>query len=110
MRQGIIIMYKIIFYVPLTHAEPVKNAMFAVGAGRIGNYSCCAWQVLGEGQFIPLEGNDAYIGQKNTLTKVQEYKVEMFCDDKYIRDVIQALKTTHPYEQPAYFVLNMEDM
>jgi len=88
----------------------IKNAMFVAGAGKIGNYSHCAWQVLGEGQFIPLEGNYAYVGQKDTLTKVQEYKVEMICDDNHIKAVVQALKTTHPYEKPAYFVLCMENM
>lgn len=48
-------MYKICFYVPTSHADQVKSAMFAQGAGKIGNYSCCAWQILGQGQFMPLQ-------------------------------------------------------
>lgn len=102
-------MYKISFYVPETHVEEVKNAMFAKGAGKVGPYSCCAWQTLGEGQFIPLEGSHAFIGQQNCLEKVTEYKVEMICHDQHIHDVITAFKNTHPYEQPGYDVIRVED-
>jgi structural hemagglutinin/hemolysin toxin protein RtxA len=101
-------MYKICFYAPDSHVDIVKNAMFAKGAGKIGNYSCCAWQTLGEGQFMPLTGSDAYIGEIGHVEKVAEYKVEMVCDDQYIQEVIAALKTAHPYEEPAYHVWSME--
>lgn len=102
-------MYKICFYVPQASAETVKNAMFKAGAGKIGNYDCCAWQILGEGQFKPLEGSDAYIGEKNKLKKISEFKVEMVCNNKYILEAISALKSTHPYEEPAYQVFKLED-
>ncbi|MGB1498121.1 MAG: NGG1p interacting factor NIF3, partial [Alloalcanivorax venustensis] len=52
--------YKLCFYVPEEHAEAVKNAVFEAGAGRIGNYDCCSFQVAGQGQFRPLEGSDPY--------------------------------------------------
>lgn len=102
-------MYKICFYVPITHVDQVKNAMFASGAGKIGNYSYCAWQILGEGQFMPLEGSNAFIGAQNYLEKVAEYKVEMVCDSQYIREVVAALKEAHPYEEPAYQIIKLED-
>jgi len=102
-------MYKICFYAPESHCEPVKQAMFAAGAGKIGEYQCCAWQVLGEGQFMPLEKSNAFIGEKNQLEKLPEYKIEMVCDNDYIHAVIAALKTSHPYEEPAYQVLKLED-
>ncbi|OGT42339.1 MAG: NGG1p interacting factor NIF3 [Gammaproteobacteria bacterium RIFCSPHIGHO2_12_FULL_37_34] len=101
-------MYKICFYVPQTHIEEVKNAMFAEGAGKMGDYKCCSWQTLGEGQFLPLSGSDPFIGKQNQLEKVSEYKVEMVCDDPFIRKVIAALKQTHPYEEPAYQVWRIE--
>lgn len=101
-------MYKICFYVPPTHAEEVKNALFAAGAGKLGLYSCCAWQTLGEGQFMPLEGSQAFIGEQNRLEKVAEYQVEMICDDQYIQAAIAALKKAHPYEEPAYQVWRVE--
>lgn len=102
-------MYTIIFYVPEEFCEKVKNAMFAAGAGKIGPYACCAWQVLGEGQFIPLPGSHAFIGEKNQLEKVPEFRVEMVSDEHSIHDVIAALKNTHPYEQPAYHVMRFEE-
>ena len=102
-------MYKLYFYVPIEHIDVVKNALFTAGAGKIGNYSCCAWQALGEGQFMPLAGSQAFIGTENKLEKINEYKVEMVCEEIYIRDVIAALKQSHPYEEPAYHVIKIED-
>lgn len=102
-------MYAIYFYVPLDQAETVKSALFKAGAGKIGEYSSCAWQILGEGQFMPLDNSNAFIGEKNQLEKVPEYKVEMVCDEKYIRDAISALKAAHPYETPAYQVFKLEN-
>ncbi len=98
-------MYKITFYAPTTHVEQVKNAMFTAGAGKIGEYSHCAWQVLGEGQFMPLDKSNAFIGEKNQIEKVPEYKVEIVCAVEYIHDAIAALKQAHPYEEPAYQVM-----
>lgn len=102
-------MYKICFYAPITHVENVKNAMFEAGAGVVGDYGCCAWQILGEGQFMPLPGSQPFIGETQQLEKVAEYKVELVCDDRYIHDVIAALKESHPYEEPAYQVMRVED-
>jgi structural toxin protein (hemagglutinin/hemolysin) RtxA len=103
-------MYKICFYVPPSHAEKVKNHLFAKGAGKIGHYGCCAWQILGEGQFMPLADSHAFIGEQDKLEKVSEYKIELVCDDQYIHDVIAALKQSHPYEAPAYQVWRIEDI
>lgn len=101
-------MYKICFYVPETHLEEVKNALFAKGAGKLGHYRCCAWQCLGEGQFMPQEGSKAFIGEQNRLEKVAEYKVELLCQDELIETVVATLKKAHPYEEPAYDVLRIE--
>lgn len=103
-------MYKICFYAPDSHVEKIKNSMFAKGAGQIGNYACCAWQTSGEGQFMPLDGSNAFVGQQDRLEKVEEYKVEMVCDDHHIQDAIAALKTAHPYEEPAYQVFKLENL
>lgn len=102
-------MYKISFYVPQTHLEEVKNALFAKGAGKIGLYSCCAWQCLGEGQFMPLTGSKAFIGEQNQLERVAEYKVEMICEDLLIQEVIKAFRKAHPYEEPAFDVIRVEE-
>jgi len=97
-------MYRINFYVPLDHAESVKKAMFEAGAGRIGLYEHCCWQTLGQGQFKPMQGADAFIGEVGQLETVEELKIEMVCDDANIKAVMAALKAAHPYEEPAYDV------
>ena len=102
-------MYKICFYVPETHVDIVKNAMFAAGAGVIGNYSHCAWQVLGEGQYLPLNGSNPFMGTVQSIEKVAEYKVEMVCEDKKMNEVVTALKEAHPYEVPAYQIWLIEN-
>ena len=101
-------MYKINFYVPASHLEAVKNALFSKGAGKIGNYDCCAWQTLGIGQFRALPGSNPAIGQVNILEKVNEYKVETVCEDLYLPAVIKALLLAHPYESPAYGYWHIE--
>ncbi|NIB43014.1 NGG1p interacting factor NIF3 [Pseudomaricurvus alkylphenolicus] len=101
-------MYKLCFYVPETHLEPVKTALFAVGAGRIGDYDSCCWQTLGQGQFRPLEGSQPFIGQSGQVEQVAEYKVELVCADDLIRQAVAALKQAHPYEEPAYDVIRVE--
>ena len=101
-------MHKLCFYVPETHVEDVKKAIFAAGAGRVGDYDSCSWQVLGQGQFRPLQGSLPFIGEQDQLHYVAEYKVEMVCDAALIQAVVQALLSAHPYEEPAYDVCRLE--
>ena len=103
-------MYKLCFYVPVDHVEAVKAAVFATGAGKIGDYDSCAWQVLGQGQFRPLDGSKPFIGQQGEIESVAEYKVEMVCDDGLIHAAVAALKQVHPYEEPAYDIWRLEDL
>lgn len=102
-------MYKICVFVPEHAAEQVKQALFDVGAGKIGAYDCCCWQSLGHGQFRPLEGSSPAIGKQGTIESVAEFKIEMVCDDTLIKHAISALKSNHPYEEPAYDVWKLED-
>ncbi len=101
-------LYQISFYVPEKHCEAVKQAMFNAGAGKLGNYQECSWQVAGQGQFKPLEGSQPFLGKKNQLEQVNEFKVEMLCDEKALKTVIAALLEHHPYEEPAYFIVRNE--
>ncbi|MEI8243055.1 MAG: NGG1p interacting factor NIF3 [bacterium] len=95
-------MYKLTVYIPETHVEPVKTALFAAGAGRYAGYDCCAWQVLGQGQFRPLDGSRPFLGQANQVARVPEYRVEMIVTEDAVPAVLAALKAAHPYEAPAY--------
>ena len=102
-------MYKLCFFVPASHVEVVKNAVFAAGGGRIGAYDRCSWQVLGLGQFRPLDGSQPFIGEAGRVERVEEWKVELVVCDELIREVVAALKLSHPYETPAYEVWRLED-
>ena len=103
-------MYKISVFVPDNDAERVKQSMFDAGAGKIGDYDCCCWQTSGQGQFRPLEGSSPTIGRQDRVETVAELKIEMVCPDERIRDVVAALKHSHPYEEPAYDVWKLEDL
>lgn len=103
-------MYKLTVFIPDTHIESVKSALFLAGAGQIGHYSHCAWQVLGQGQFMPLAGNQAFLGKTNKLETLAEWRVEMIVAEDKLQAVITALKSAHPYETPAYDVVQMIDI
>ena len=103
-------MYKLVFYVPESHLEKVKEAVFSAGAGRLGNYEACAWQVLGLGQFRPLSGSNPHIGQHDALEHVKEWRVETICEDGVIHEVVATLKAAHPYEEVAYDVWRLADI
>lgn len=103
-------MYKLTVFIPDSHLEAVKNALFTAGAGKLGNYAECCWQVKGQGQFRPLNGSTPHIGKLNQLEYIEEWRVEMVVADKYIKNVIDALKLSHPFETPAYDVLKVIDI
>ena len=95
-------LYKIEYYVPESHLIITKKALFDAGAGRIGNYDCCCWETLGNGQFRPLDGSNPYQGKTDLIEKVKEYKIELVCAEVFLKASIKAMKHAHPYETPAY--------
>ncbi|MGE3260295.1 MAG: NGG1p interacting factor NIF3 [Bacteriovoracia bacterium] len=98
-------MLSLIFYVPDSHLESVKAAIFQAGAGKLGHYDQCCWQTKGVGQFRPLPGSDPHLGSVGALEKVEEWKVEVVCAEACIGAVVEALKAAHPYETAAFLVL-----
>lgn len=102
-------MYTLFFYVPESYLETVKEAIFVTGAGAIGDYKNCCWQVLGQGQFMPMAGSKPFIGRQNQLELVAEWRVEMVVAVEYIHAAVAALKAAHPYEEPAYAVYELAD-
>lgn len=95
-------LYAIVVYIPLEAAEAVKAKMFEAGAGRIGNYEACCWQVEGKGQFRPTENANPSTGSIGKLEQVAESRVEMVCNKACLEAVINAMRVSHPYEEPAY--------
>lgn len=88
--------YKLVFYVPVSDVEAVKTAIFAAGAGRYpgpGNYTECAWQTIGTGQFRPGDKANPHIGEAGALEKVEEARVETLCvGEKCAKKAVEALK------------------
>ena len=97
-------MYKICVYVPENSVETVKQALFDAGAGRIGNYDSCCWQTDGIGQFRPLENSNPAIGSLDKVELVREVKIELVCEDQLVKGAVQAMRESHPYEEPAFDV------
>lgn len=100
---------KLAVMVPAGHAEAVMEAASNAGAGHIGNYSHCSFQVKGEGRFLPLENTNPYIGQKGTLEKAEEVKIETIFPEELQRSVIQAVLKVHPYEEAAYDIYPLDN-
>ncbi|TCB78992.1 NGG1p interacting factor NIF3 [Acinetobacter sp. ANC 3781] len=103
-------MLKLIYYVPESYLESTKIAVFKAGAGGIGNYEHCAWQVLGTGQFKPVKRADPFIGEVGQLEKVEEWRVEIIVPEDQASDVAKVLKASHPYEEPAFEFIQMVDV
>ncbi len=97
--------YKLVFYVPETHTEETKAAVFGAGAGRQGDYDCCAWQCRGTGQFRPGAGATPFLGTAGEIEKVPEDRVETLVAETLMKPVLRALKKAHPYEEPAFEII-----
>lgn len=100
--------YKIVVYVPESHANELREALGNAGAGKIGNYSHCTYTVKGTGRFKPLEGAHPTIGEVGKLEEVNEDRIETICEEDKLPAVLQAIKATHPYEEPATDVYPIE--
>ncbi|NLJ48480.1 MAG: Nif3-like dinuclear metal center hexameric protein [Candidatus Atribacteria bacterium] len=93
--------FKIITYVPPDYLETVAQAIFQNGAGVIGQYRSCSFQIEGVGTFLPIEGAQPFIGKVGSIENVKEIRIEVtFSDSKLIKQLIDAIKTTHPYQNP----------
>lgn len=98
------------FYVPTKDKEVVKNALFNAGAGRIGNYDSCSFEMEGTGQFRALEGAHPSIGELGKIEKIAETRVEMVFCDTILKEVVLALKKSHPYETVAFNIFRSLDV
>lgn len=106
-------MYLLVIYIPKESLEDVKSAVFSAGGGKMGNYSHCSWQVLGQGQFKPKVGSSPFLGEMNKLERVDEYRLELVCQASNIKKIVQAMIDAHPYETPAWHivkVLKLDDL
>jgi hypothetical protein len=93
--------YKVVVYVPLTHADKVREAIGKAGGGKLGNYSFCSFSARGIGRFLPEAGAHPAIGEVGKLEQVEEERIEVTCDASTLDAVIAAIKQVHPYEEVA---------
>ena len=95
---------KLVVFVPPEALEAVRDALFAAGAGRIGDYERCSWYTEGTGTFFGAEGTSPAIGERGREEHVPELRLEtVFPADRH-DEVIAALRRAHPYEEPAFDV------
>jgi dinuclear metal center YbgI/SA1388 family protein len=101
---------KLVTFVPHENAEEVRAALTQAGAGRIGDYDSCTFTAEGEGRFRPLDGATPAIGRVGEVEVVAESRVEAVLPRGRRRQVLEALRAVHPYEEPAYDVLELADV
>ncbi len=93
---------KLVTFVPQSHKEQVKDSIFAAGAGKIGNYSECSFEVNGQGNFKANEDADPFVGEKNKRHTEDETRIEFIYPATLEKAIINALLKSHPYEEIAY--------
>lgn len=96
---------KLFTFVPINHAEKVRNALFEAGGGQIGNYSECSFNGEGLGTFKAGEGANPFVGQINERHSEPEIKLELVFPAHLQANMISALRTAHPYEEVAFDVV-----
>lgn len=99
-KQGIL--KKLVTYVPVSHVDQVRNALFHAGAGNIGNYSECSFNTDGTGTFKGNEDSDPYVGEPGIRHTERETRIETIYPARLESKILMALMLAHPYEEVAY--------
>ena len=95
---------KLVVFVPLDALDAVRDAVFAAGAGRIGDYERCSWYAEGTGTFLGGAGTSPSIGDPGREERVRELRLETVFPAERHNEVVAALRGAHPYEEPAFDV------
>ncbi|SIQ73370.1 Nif3-like dinuclear metal center hexameric protein [Halanaerobium kushneri] len=102
--------YKLVTFIPEGSFKNVRDALYAEGAGKYKNYSHSGFYQQGNGNFRPLENSDPYLGQKDSLNQVNEYRFETIVAPENLDKVVKTLLREHPYEEPAWDLYQMENL
>ncbi len=100
---------KIVTFVPESHRERVRDALADAGAGVIGDYTHCAFNAPGVGNFLPGPAANPYLGEKSGINEESEWRIEMAADKARLTPIIKALYRAHPYEEPAFDVVPLDN-
>ena len=103
------LLVKLVTFVPLSHEEAVRIALFKAGAGYIGNYDCCSYNLNGKGTFRAGKNSNPFVGKQGELHIEEEVRIETICPRQIISKVINALTSSHPYEEVAYDIYPLEN-
>jgi structural hemagglutinin/hemolysin toxin protein RtxA len=101
--------YKLVWFVPESALDATRDAVFAAGAGRIGDYERCSWYTAGTGTFLGGEATQPTIGERGREERVPELRVETIVPADRLPEVVAALARAHPYEEPAFDVYRLAD-
>jgi hypothetical protein len=93
---------KLVWFVPVEALEATRDAVFAAGGGRIGDYERCSWYTAGTGTFFGGEGTEPALGESGREEHVAELRVETVVPADRVGEVVAALRAAHPYEEPAF--------
>jgi hypothetical protein len=101
--------YKLVVFVPQANLEQVRIAVCSAGAGKIGNYDNCTFMSSGIGTFRPLPGANPSVGKVGELERVGEARLEVTVEKDKLKEVLEAMKKVHPYEEIAYDIVKLEN-
>jgi hypothetical protein len=93
---------KLVVFVPPEALDDVRDALFAAGAGRIGEYERCSWYAQGTGTFVAGDATSPAVGERGVEERVPELRLETVVPDERVEDAVAAVRRAHPYEEPAF--------
>jgi hypothetical protein len=100
---------KLVVFVPREALDAVREALFSAGAGRIGEYERCSWYTEGTGTFLAGESASPSVGKPGREERVAELRLETVYPADREREVVAALRESHPYEEPAFDLYPLAD-
>lgn len=103
------VLNKLVFFVPVGNKKTVLNALYATGAGRIGNYEECSFSSSGEGTFKPVDGANPAVGEVGNKERITEERVEVLIPQHLKSKAVSALFASHPYEEVAYELYSLDN-
>lgn len=103
------LLMKLVTFIPIENVNEVLQSLYQAGAGKIGNYSSCSFQVAGTGTFMPSQEANPTLGEKGRLEYVKEKRVEVLFPAHLKNSVLSKLRKAHPYEEVAYYLQNLEN-
>lgn len=100
----------LVFFVPQSHAEKVREALIEVGAGKMGNYASCSFSMQGVARFRPLDAAQPAAGMLGQIEEMDEIRIEMVCARDLLSQAIAAVKQVHPYEKVGFHIYNVQEL